>query len=568
MSVKSLEGTSVVRVCRYVGAVAPLRILWACTAGALAAGCGVGLLATSGWLITRASLRPPVLSLSIAIGAVQAFALCRGIARYMERLALHDVSLSFLGKLRLFLFDTLEPLVPGGLGANRSGSLLSAFVSDCDSVVDTFARSLGAAIDTGTSVALGLLLAILVDPAAAAALALGVATILAVVTLCARLGRSASETEASLRGDHSDSVVEAVRNAPELVVYGRQDLVLRQLARIASRSSSATMRRAVSNGLGRALVTIGAAGTLVAVVAVGSSAHDTHRLSAVLLTVLVFDTLAVLESAGSLPAAFHDLTTGSSAVRRLRALARLTPTVTDDDTTSVTLPGDIEGHLVDAEVALVAAQVRGNEGAVLLDDANLSVGSGERAFLVGPSGAGKTSAVLALLHFLECCEGHALVGGTDVRSLSRRQLAAKTGWLDEEPHVFSASLVANLRIADRAATDERCREALVAVGLDELLDSLPAGLETRLGAGGRALSAGERQRLAMARALLSGGDVLLLDEPEAHIDARSSSQLLFDLLTAAGRRTVLVTSHVPCPAVRPDRVFCVEGGRIRPLPAE
>lgn len=559
---------SVVGACRALGALAPRRILWACLTGALATGCGVGLLATSGWLITRASLKPPVLSLSIAIAGVQAFALCRGCARYMERLALHDVSLSALGKLRLLLFDTLEPLVPGGLGTNRSGQLLSAFVSDCDSVADAFSKWLGATIDSGTSVGLGLLLASLIEPAVGTALAAGSAAIVSGVVVSARLGRGASEAEVSLRAEQADSIVEAIRSAPELAVYGRQDMVESQLENIRRRSCSAALRRATSNGLGRAVVTIGAGATLVSVIALGLSAHGAHRLSGVMLAVVVFDALAVLEASGGLPSALQDLATGSMAVRRLRALSELTPAVTERGAKSVAVPGDVEGRPEDAEVALVGARVRSGSGTVLLDDATLAVRRGERAFLVGPSGAGKTSAVLALLHFLECSEGCALVGGADVRFLSRQQLAAKIGWLDEEPHVFSASLVANLRIADLAATEERCREVLAAVGLDELLEALPAGLETRLGAGGRALSAGERQRLAMARALLSGGDVLLLDEPEAHLDARSSSQLLADLLASAESRTVLVTSHEPCSTVRPDRAFTLEGGRIHPLPVE
>lgn len=559
---------SVLGICRDLGALAPRRILWAFLTGALAAGCGVGLLATSGWLITRASLEPPVLSLSIAIGAVQAFALCRGIARYAERLALHDVSLSALGKLRLSLFDTLEPLVPGGLGSNRAGSLLTSFVSDCDTVVDAMARSLGAFVDVTTSAILGLLLAVLIDPVAGGVLAAGSSALVTGVISCARTGRGASEEEASLRAEQADSVVETVRSAPELAVYGRHDLVASELDRINVRSASTAARRAIANGLGRGLVVLGGAVTLIAVVSLALSAHDSHQLSGVLLAVLVFETLAVVESASALPLALQDLVAGSAAVRRLRVLSDLEPPVADDGIRDSALPTEQHCHVDDAELALVGARVSGSGGAAILEEATLVVRSGERACLVGPSGSGKTSAVLALLHFLECSEGCALVGGVDVRTLARSQLAAKIGWLDEEPHVFSTTLAANLRVADPAVTDERCQEVLEAVGLRDLLDSLPEGLETRLGACGRALSAGERQRLAMARALLSGGDVLLLDEPEAHLDARSAAQLLPDLLAASAGRTVLVTGHRPDRAILPDRLFVTEAGHIAEVTPE
>ena len=109
-------------------------------AGTLTAACGVGLLATSGWLITRASQRPAVLSLSIAIGAVQAFSLGRGLARYVERIAVHGLSLRLLGRVRLHLFDVAVPLVPGAVGGHGTGGVLSGFVSDTELVAQGYAR--------------------------------------------------------------------------------------------------------------------------------------------------------------------------------------------------------------------------------------------------------------------------------------------------------------------------------------------------------------------------------------------------------------------------------------------
>ena len=580
-------------LCRELGTLGPRRLAWACCAGALAAGCSIGLLATSGWLITRASLRPPVLSLSVAIGAVQAFALGRGIARYLERLAVHNVSLSALGKLRLFLYDTLEPLVPGGLRASRSGSVLSAFVNDCEAVVDALAKALGASIDVTSSILLGVLLAFLLDPAASAALAAGTLLVSLAAAGAGHLGRSAAAAETDLRAELADSVVETVRSAPELVVYGRHDLVVAQLERVRARSSSAGARRALATGFGRAAVTCCGAATLVAVIVFGLTAHDAHRLSGVLLAVLIFDTLAVLDAGNGLPGALAGLAAGDAAVSRLRALAELeTPIphpdgvsrakssagvlrhrvarvpVTPDSDTDLSAdaapspagldadssPGGLYASIAGTRAApakeidqvaaaLESARVLGSDGARLLDDVTLNVGTYRRLALVGRSGAGKTSVIYTLLHFLECSSGRATLGGVDVRVLSREQLARRVGWLPEETHVFAGTLGANLHLADPDATDKECAEVLGRVGLGAWLDSLPDGLSTRVGASGRNLSAGERQRLGMARALLAGRGVLLLDEPTAHLDPASAAQLLPELLDAAEHRAVLVTSH-------------------------
>ena len=127
---------SAVRLSWKVARLSPRRLAGVAGSGSLSAACGIGLMATSGWLITRASQRPPVLSLSIAIGAVQAFSLAKGIARYLERISAHGASLEVLGRLRLQLFDVLVPLVPGGLGKNSSGEVLTGFVSDTELVAE------------------------------------------------------------------------------------------------------------------------------------------------------------------------------------------------------------------------------------------------------------------------------------------------------------------------------------------------------------------------------------------------------------------------------------------------
>jgi thiol reductant ABC exporter CydC subunit len=568
-------GTSggTIRLCRELGALGPRRLAWACCSGTLAAGCAIGLLGTSGWLITRASLRPPVLSLSIAIGAVQAFAIGRGVTRYLERLAVHDVSLSALGRLRLLLYDTLEPLVPGALGPGRSGSVLSAFVNDCETVVDALAKVLGAGIDFVSSVLLGMLLAFFLDPTASAVLTAGALVVALAGVGSARLGRHAAATEIEVRGELAESVVETVRNAPELVVYGRADLVTGQLEQVRTRSHTAGARRALATGFGRAAVTGCSAATLVGVVVSGLGAHDAHRLSGVLLAVLIFETLAVLDAANGLPVALAGLVAGDAAVARLRALTRLEPLVHDlvesgHGTCAPGVPGPSAAaapamQLERPAAAMENARVLGSDGAALLEGVTFRAMPNQRLALVGRNGAGKTSAIYTLLHFLECSSGRATLGGEDVRSLSRAQLAHRVGWLPEETHVFTATLRANLLLARPAADDDECVGILRRVGLGSWLDSLPEGLATPMGTGGRAMSAGERQRLGMARALLARGEVLLLDEPTVHLDATSAAKLLPELLDAAERRAVIVTSHDTGLRSQVDQVVDLDAGRVR-----
>ncbi len=534
--------------------LAPLRLRRAALAGTLGAASGIGLLATSGWLITRAAGRPPVFVLSVAIGLVQAFALGRGLARYFERLGVHDVSLDVLGRSRLHLYDTLEPLVPGGLADSGSGAVLSGFVADAEIVATAFAKKATATIDLTASIVLGTGVAVLVAPRVGVVLATGAVGMILVAFALGGLGRGGAEREAAARTELANSVLDAMRVARELVAFGREDLVARRLEEIRQRSTAGAARRALGTGLARAGTTCAATGALIAVVATGIAVHDAGHLSGVWLAVEAFVALAVSDQCANLPLVLADAGAARAAARRLEALGTLEAPVDEPAVDRSPPAGPVEAALDEAGVTHGAT--------VALERLSLRLAPGRRTALVGRSGSGKTSALYALLHFVPCARGHASIGGVDVAQMTRGGIARHVGWMAETTHVFATSLGDNLRLADPDVSDAHCRAALARAGLAAWFASLPDGLATTLGAGGRPMSAGERQRLGLARTLLAGGAVLLLDEPTAHIDPDSSSAVLDELVGAAGSRAVLVVSHEPDLDRLVDEIVTLDGGRV------
>jgi len=530
------------------------RLLPAVAAGVASAACGIGLLGTSGWLITRAALHPPVFVLSIAIGMVQAFALGRGVFRYLQRLAVHDLSLEVLGKLRVHLFDILEPLVPGGLRSHGSGEVVSGFVADTELVAEGLSKTVTAAVDVSASIALGALVACLVEPTLGAVIVVGALGVVLVAFAFARVGRAGTGQEARARSELAGSVIETMRAAPELVAYGREDLVRQRLEAVRRRSTSAAVDRALGIGLGRMAVTWVAGATLVAVVAVGIGAVDSHKVSGVMLAVIAFVALAVFDQCAALPVVLADADAGDEAAHHLGRLGALEPPTREASS-------DHGPHLRSAGAALVDVDLV-IDGTSILRSVSLQVEPGRRVALVGPNGSGKTRAVHTLLHFVECSRGRASIGGIDVRSMTRPGIARHVGWMTGETHVFAAQLGENLRLGQPAASDEECLSVLERVGLESWYRTLPDGLSTMLGAGGRPMSAGERQRLGLARAILAGGSILLLDESTAHLDPSSAARVLSELLGAAGVRSVLVVSHEPDIGRFVDEVVTLESGRV------
>ncbi|HYA00142.1 MAG TPA: thiol reductant ABC exporter subunit CydC [Candidatus Binatia bacterium] len=534
----------------------PTRALAAATgSGALSSLAGIGLLATSGWLITRASQRPPVLDLAIAVGMVQAFALARGVARYAERLEVHGVSLAILSRLRLWLFDTVEPLVPARLPVHREGAVLHGFVADTETVTEAVARATATVTETTAAIATGTALAWLLVPAAGAVMLGATVLMVALSWLAARVGGRAARSAGEARADLASSIIETVRSAPELAAFGRADLTAERLERIRRRALESALRQAAATGAARLLATWAAGAGLIGVATAGLQAHAQGRLSGVWLAVLLLAALAVLDSCAGLPAALAALATGDGAARRLLRLGSVLPAAREPGQDRSPAPGP-----VGAELRRVEVDGPAGAAAPILRETSLRVEPGQRVCLVGPSGCGKTSALRVLLHLLEPSRGLATIGGVNVAEMTRSGIARHAAWLDEDVHVFAASLGSNLRLARPGASDEECLEVLTRVGLADWCTALPGGLSTRLGAQGRPVSAGERQRLGMARALLSGASLLMLDEPSSHLDAVTGPEVLGELFDAAGSRSIVLASHEPELAGRFDAVVLMEPG--------
>lgn len=203
--------------------------------------------------------------------------------------------------------------------------------------------------------------------------------------------------------------------------------------------------------------------------------------------------------------------------------------------------------------------------APVLAGADLVIEPGETVALVGASGSGKSTVVSLLAGFLEPTSGRVTAGGHDLRNVDLRAWRSFLTYLPEHPTLLPASLAGNLRLARPHATDDELLAALEDAGAPDLVASLPLGLATPLGEGGRSLSAGERQRVALARTLLRPASLYLLDEPTVHMDQASEEKTLASLQWATSGASVLIISHRPLPAHFADRLMTLRDGKILPV---
>jgi thiol reductant ABC exporter CydC subunit len=526
---------------RVLRAVRPLRgrLALGVVLGALAVGAGVALMATSGYLISKAAQRPPILSLTVAIVAVRFFGISRGVFRYLERLASHDAALRLLARLRVMFFERLEPLVPDGLPAgSRSGDLLTRFVADVDAQQHLFVRAVGPPL-VALLVAGGAVLATLfVDPAAAVALAaaLGFAGI-AIPFLGARIVRASGRREAPARATLATEVLDLLESAPQLVVAGRED---EAIARIASADRALTgvrRRSALSEGLGEALMTLVTGAALVAVVLLTTRGVTSGTVDAVMLGMVALLALASFEAVRPLPSAAQHLGATSEAAGRIFELSDLEPPVLDPRRPLPAPTG--------TELRVQGATVRLREfGPPVLDGVDLALRPGRAIALVGPSGAGKTTLAHLLVRFRDPDEGRILLDGHDLRDYRMEDVRATVLLSGQDAHLFATTIRENILLARRDATDGELREALRRAGALEWVETLPCGLDTHVGEAGVLVSGGQRQRIALARAFLSSASFVVFDEPTAHLDTATAIQVTNASLGLADEgRGVLVITH-------------------------
>ncbi|MER7277263.1 thiol reductant ABC exporter subunit CydC [Dactylosporangium sp. NPDC000244] len=519
------------------------RLFVALVAGVAAAACAVGLMATSAWLISRAALHPPVLHLMVAIVAVRAFGIGRGVLRYVERVTGHDGALRVLGELRVRVFRRLERLAPAGLAGFRRGDLAARLVDDVESIVDLVVRvALPIAVAAVTGLASVLLVWSLL-PAAGLALAAGVLVVgVGVPLLQAALVRRADARLAPLRGTLAAGTVDLVQGLPDLIAAGAVDDALAALDRTDRELLTATRRSSAATGVSAAVTALCTGLAVLAALVAGALAVRGGTLHGEFLAVVVLTPLAVFEIVGAVPPAAQHFAAARTALRRLAEVAA-TPDPAPDPVTPVALrPGAaVPAAAPVVRVEGVAAQWV--PGRPVVRDVSFVLEPGARVALTGPSGSGKSTIASLLVRWLDPCAGRITLGGVDLRDARGDDVRHIVGYLGDDAYLFDSTIEANLRIGKPDATEAELASALRRARLTEWVRGLPDGLATSVGEHGVAVSGGQRRRIALARALLADFPVLVLDEPTEHLDEENAVALLRDLMAATRGRTVLLITH-------------------------
>ncbi|MFC7982297.1 thiol reductant ABC exporter subunit CydD [Streptomyces sp. NPDC057336] len=532
------------------------RLGLALSLSSLALGSAVGLMATSGYLISRASEQPPVLYLMMAVTATRAFGIGRAVFRYAERLVSHDAVLRMLADTRVAVYRRLERLAPAGLRRSRRGDLLSRLVSDVDALQDYWLRWLlpaGSAVVVSVA-SVGFTAWLL--PEAGAVLAVGLLAAGAGVPLITgAVARRAEHRLAPARGVLATRVTDLLTGTAELTVAGALPARAAEARRADGALTRIASRAATATALGDGLTALISGLTVAGAALVGVQAVADGRLTGVTVAVVVLTPLAAFEAVLGLPLAVQYRQRVHRSAQRVHEVLDAPEPVREPEA-----PRQAPASPFPVVLKGLAARYTGQDRDALAR-LDLTLAKGRRVAVVGPSGSGKTTLAQVLLRFLETDAGAYTLAGVDASALAGDDVRRLVGLCAQDAHLFDSSVRENLLLARKDATEGELRQALERARLLEWADGLPEGLDTLVGEHGARLSGGQRQRLALARALLADFPVLVLDEPAEHLDLPTADALTADLLAATEGRTTLLITHRLAGLEAVDEVIVLDEGR-------
>ena len=544
-----------------------LRILLAAFLGFATVASSIGLMMTSAFIIAKAALHPSIADLQVAIVGVRFFGISRGLFRYLERYVSHDLNFRLLARIRVWLYQRIEPLAPARLQAYRSGDLLTRLVADVDELENFFIRVLAPPLVAIGIIALTWALLSLFSPAAALAVVVllilaGAAFPLLVQTLARRPGQQ----HIALRSRLNAHLVDGVQGMADLLAYGAEARYLAQVDALNQETGRVQNRLGAIAALNDAGVQFIMNIAVVIALAFAVPAVTSGALSGVHLAVIALGVMAAFEAVQPLPLALQHLSATLAAARRIFQVVDAPPAVTEPPHP---LPCSKQREQVakrtgDAPVLTVRELSfrYGPNEPLALQNITFTLPPGGRMAIVGPSGAGKSTLVHLLMRFWDFDQGRIELDSRDIRDCAGDDVRARFSVVSQTTHLFNATLRENLLLARPDASESDLWEALAQAQLADFVRDLPQGLDTWTGEMGVQLSGGERQRLAIARALLKDAPILLLDEPTANLDAATERALWRDLSRLMAGRSVLLITHRLVGMEQMDAILVLRAGRI------
>lgn len=532
----------------------PWRVTGAVLLGIGTIFAGIGLLASSGYLISEAALQPPILDLMVVIVTVRFFGLSRAALRYAERLLSHDVTFRLLTNLRSWFFRTLTALPASRLMGYQSGNLLSSVTSDIDELQNFYVRVFSPMI-----VAVVVILSVFYflsyfsTTAAAATLVMLSLNATTVPVLVRSLASGLGKKQMELRSKLNQHWVESCQLMEEARLFGKLEEQNEQTERLSRELSQVERKQAFITGLQDSLSNWMQYAAVFLALVITVPLVVTGSLSGVMVALVLLAVMASFEATQNLGTAFQYLESSEKSAANLMSLS--TQSSNSERTAHPDKQQQFTGPLQFENVNF------GYDQTPVLKQVSFASKKGRSTAIVGPTGCGKSTLVNLLLKFYEPDKGNIQINGYSLDLLNADQIRRSVSVVDQHTYIFNDTLRKNLDFG-AGFDDKKLMHVLDEAELGSWFKELPQGLYTILGEHGKNLSGGERQRLAIARAILKNTDIWILDEPTANLDTITEQSTIETIHRITSDKTVLWITHRLVDMNRFDGIVVMQNGMI------
>lgn len=517
---------------------------------------GIGLMGTSAYLIATAALQPGIETLQVAIVGVRFLGISRGIFRYLERLATHSVNFRLLAQLRVWFYRSIEPLAPARLETFPGGDLLDRAVADIEVLQEFYVRLVAPPVVAAlTTVGVGLFAGNF-NAGVGWSLVAGLIAGGWILPLCLYLaGRNPAMALTQNRSRLNGKLVEALQGMPEWVAFGHANSLSRELGHLQEAYHQTQERLARVGALGSAAGSLVMNLTAWCVVILVIPLVHTGKLDGVLLAVLALVALSAFEMTTPIQLGAQQLGSALASARRLFSLVDSPPPIFNSGVAvSISTPVPVEFRNVSFTYPGYSQPA--------LEHIFFEIGVGKHIAIVGPNGSGKSTLVNLLLKFWDAPSGSIFSGGVDLRRWPAESLRSQVAVIPQKVYLFSGSLRENILLGLDEIPDQPLMDIARQAGLDELVNRLPSGIDSWIGAQGEQLSGGERQRVAIARALMRDPALLILDEPTAGLDPVAAKDIGQVIRGAFREKSMLWITHDVAGLEFMDEILVLRAGQI------
>ena len=515
-------------------------------------GSGIGLLMTSAYIIAKAAMQPPMVTLQLGIVGVRFFGLARGVFRYAERLISHNITFRILAKLRLWFYDAIEPLAPARLMHFKSGDLLQRVVDDIQSLENIYTRVLGPPLTALlVAVLMWVLLGIYSMQAALLILLFHTLAGIGVPLLTKQLSRGVSVGIMNYKAEQQELALDLFQGIGELQLYGKLPAHLTAMHNAETGKLQLQRKNAIIEGLHESLTGLLMNGALIAILWTLIPSISTGAVNGISLTVITLAVMASFEPFLPLPSTLKHLEADQHAGERLFEILDAKPE-TVAPATPLPFPTD---HTIKAESLSFTYPGSTTKA---LDQLTFTVLPGEHIAIVGPSGAGKSTITSLFMRFWNSSKGSISIGGQNISLFDPEELRRNIALVSQKTYLFAETIRENLTLAAPEATDDDLKKALTAAGLSHFTTKL----DEWCGQHGMKLSGGERQRIAIARILLQSAPIMILDEATANLDGVTEREVTQTLNAISAGKTLITITHRLKAMEQYDRILVLEKGNI------